>query len=125
MKKENITLGQRKQNRIFSEAIRKQIVSDIEKGRCTVTQASREIDVSRKTIYKWLDRYSRYLNRNGVLVMESKSDGYRTKELEARIKELEAALGRASFDKMFYEKLIEMANEEFDTDIKKISQTNL
>ncbi len=51
--------------------------------------------------------------------MESKSESYRTKELEARIKELEAALGRASFDKMFYEKLIDMANQEFNTDIKK------
>jgi len=46
MKKES---GQR---RIFSEQVRKQTVKDIEKGKCSVSSASRELQVSDQSIYR-------------------------------------------------------------------------
>jgi len=105
--------------RIFSESIRKQTVKDIENGRCTVLQASRELHVSDKSIYNWLARYSRYLGSNKVLVVEEKSEAYRTKELEKRIKELEAALGRKQLEMDLLNKIIELADKEYGTDLKK------
>src|SRR6185436_11630111 len=111
--------GSLRTRRIFSESIRKQTVKDIESGRCTVLQAARELQVSEQSIYNWLDRYSRYLGTNKVLVVEEKSEAYRTKELENRIKELEAALGRKQMEMDLLNKIIELANKEYRTDLKK------
>ena len=105
--------------RIFSESIRKQTVKDIENGRCTVLEASRELQVSDKSIYNWLGRYSRYLGKNKTLIVEEKSEAYRTRQLEQRIKELEAALGRKQLEMDLLNKIIELANEEYGTDLKK------
>jgi transposase len=105
--------------RRFSEEIQRQTVSDIESGKCSVTQAGRELGVSVQSIYKWIYKYSRYLVKNKVMVVENQSEGYRTKELEAKIKELEAALGRKSMENDFLEKIIDLANAELGTDLKK------
>jgi hypothetical protein len=53
------------------------------------------------------------------MVVEDKSEAYRSKELERRLKEAEAALGRKQMEIDFLNKLIEFANEEFKTDLKK------
>jgi transposase-like protein len=108
-----------RQRKIYSEEFRKKIVLDIEKGRCSVLMASREYDIPHQTIYNWLYRYSRYLHKNKVLVVEEKSEQYRRKELEQRIKDLEAALGRKQMEIDLLNKLIEVANQEYRTDLKK------
>ena len=108
-----------KPRRIFSELIKKQTVQDIERGKCTVAEASRELLVRDQTIYNWIYRYSRYLQKNKVLVVEDKSEVYRSKELERKILELEAALGRKQIEIELLNKVIELANEEYKTDLKK------
>jgi transposase-like protein len=105
--------------RIFSEQIRRQIVKDIEGGRCTVRQAAMEIQTNVQTIYRWVYRYSRYLQKNQILIVENKSEAYRSKELEARIKELEAALGRKQMEIDLLNKVIELAGQHYHTDLKK------
>lgn len=107
------------QRRTFSEAVKKQIVQDIEKGKATVLEASRETSVHQSTIYTWIYRYSRYLVKNKVMVIEDKSEGYRTKELEKRLLEAEAALGRKQMEIDFLNKIIDLANEDYKTDLKK------
>ena len=117
--KNNQTRDSLKQRRVFSEQIRKQTVKDIESGKCTVLQASRELQVSEQSIYNWIYVYSRYLSKNQVMVVEHKSEAYRSKELEQRIKELEAALGRKQLENDLLSKIIELADEEYKTDLKK------
>jgi len=107
------------QHRTFSMAIRRQTVKDIEDGKCSVLEASRELSVTVSAVYKWVHLYSRYLSKNKVMVVEDKSEAYRSKELERRLKEAEAALGRKQMEIDFLNKLIEFANEEFKTDLKK------
>jgi len=107
------------QHRTFSMAIRRQTVKDIEDGKCSVLEASRELSVTVSAVYKWVHLYSRYLSKNKVMVVEDKSEAYRSKELEKRLKEAEAALGRKQMEIDFLNKLIEFANEEFKTDLKK------
>jgi len=53
------------------------------------------------------------------MVVEDQSESYRTKELEKRLKEAEAALGRKQMEIDFLNKLIEFADEEYKIDIKK------
>ena len=109
----------KRQNRVFSEDIKKQVVKDIEKGKCTVTQATRELSVSYTSIYKWLYKYSVSLHKDRVLVVENKGEAYRSNELQKRITELEAALGRKQMEIDLLNKVIELAGKEQHVDLKK------
>lgn len=107
------------QRRVFSEAVQRSVVKDVEQGKCSVIQASHELGVCIQTIYNWIYRYSRHLIKNRVMVVEDKSEAYRSQELERRIKDLEAALGRKQMEVDLLSKIIDLANEEFKTDLKK------
>jgi transposase-like protein len=108
-----------REQRKFSEGIKKQTVRDIETGKCSVLEASRELTVSIQSVYRWVHLYSRYLTKNKIMVVEEKSEGYRSKELERRLHEMEAALGRKQMEIDFLNKIIDLANEEYRTDLKK------
>lgn len=108
-----------RQRKTFSEGIRKQTVRDIERGKCSVLEASRELRCSDKTIYNWIYRYSEYLQKNKTLVVEEKSEAYRSKELEKKIKELEAVIGRKQMEIDLLNKVIEFGDEAYRTDLKK------
>jgi len=108
-----------RQPRVFSEAIRKATVRDIEAGKCSVIQASKELGVSAQSVYRWIYRFSRHLIKNRVMVVEDKSEAYRSQDLEKRIKDLEAALGRKQIEVELLNQIIELANEEYKTDLKK------
>jgi uncharacterized coiled-coil protein SlyX len=51
--------------------------------------------------------------------VENKSEAYRTKELERRITELEAALGRKQMEVDLLNKVLEIASKEQQVDLKK------
>ena len=87
--------------RIFSDTLKRKVVQDIEKGKASVSTVVREYDVSGQTVYAWLNKYSRHLRSNKTIVMQMDSEAYKTKELETRIKDLEAALGRNSWRLIF------------------------
>ena len=108
-----------KQVRRFSEDLKKKVVKDIEKGKVSVLAASREYDVSFQTVYRWLNQYSRHLQSSKRLVLEMESEGYKTRELQKRIQELEAALGRKQLEVDFLNKMIEIGKEELGVDLKK------
>ena len=82
-------------------------------------EISVELHASEQSVYRWIYQYSRYLKKNRIMVVEDKSESYRTKELEKRLKEAEAALGRKQMEIDFLNKLIEFADEEFKIDVKK------
>jgi len=110
---------QLRHRRVFSEGVRRSIVQDIEQGKCTVSQAAKELAVSNNTIYQWIYRYSRYLIKNRIMVVEDSSEAYRSQELDKRIKDLEAALGRKQMEIDLLSKIIDLANQEYKTDLKK------
>jgi transposase len=107
------------QVRFFSEAIKKKAVEDIEGGKVTVLAVSREYGTSYQTVYRWLNKYSRHLRSSKRIVVEMESEGYRTKALEKRIQELEAAIGRKQLEIDFLNKMIEKGKEELGVDLKK------
>lgn len=112
-----------RQRRTFSEGLKRKIVKEIEQGKATIAQVCREYRVSDVSVYNWLHKYSSYLQKGAKLVVELSSEGYRSKELEQKVKELEAVVGRKQMEIDFLEKLIELANEEMAIDIKKKSST--
>ena len=103
----------------FSEGVKRQTVKDIEEGKCTVLQASRELSVSLQSVYGWVYKYSGYLRRNKILIVEEKSESYRSKQLEIKLRDAEAALGRKQMELDFLNKLIEIAGQELKMDLKK------
>ena len=108
-----------RQWKTFSEELKKKVVKDIEQSRATIAQICREYQVSDASVYNWLHKYSGYLQKGAKVVVELNSEGYRSKELEQKVKELEAVVGRKQIQIDFLEKLIEIADVELEIDIKK------
>ena len=108
-----------KPRRIFSDKLKKKIVKDIELSKVSVLGASREYAVTPKTVYRWLKKYSTHLHPSTTLVMQIDSEQYRSKELEKKVAELEAALGRKQMEIDYLNKLIEIAGQDLGTDLKK------
>jgi transposase-like protein len=118
MSKANVKLSL-KPNRIFSDQLKKKIVKDIEQGKVSVLGVSREYQVSTVSVYRWLNKFSAHLHLSTTLVMQMDSEQYRSKELEKKVAELEAALGRKQMEIDYLNKLIEIASQDLGTDLKK------
>ncbi len=108
-----------KQVRRFSLQVKQSTVKDIEKGVYTVLEASRDLQVKAQTIYNWVYKYSSYIRKNKVLIVEDKSEASKTLALENRLKEVEAALGRKQMELDLLNKMIELAGDELKMDLKK------
>lgn len=108
-----------RQRRTFSEELKRKVVKEIEQSRATIAQVCREYQVNAASVYNWLHKYSTYLQKGAKLVVELNSEGYRSKELEKKVKDLEAVVGRKQMEIDFLDKLIELANGELAIDIKK------
>ena len=109
--------------RIFSEEFKKARIKDYESGKFTVNELSRLFDIQGAVIYRWIYKYSVY-NKKSVKVVEmSESSTKKLKELELRIKELEQVVGQKQLKIDYLEKMIDLAKEELNIDIKKNSDT--
>lgn len=106
-------------NRYFSESFKRKKVREIEKNISTVLEVSREYEVSTTAVYKWLNKYSRNRKRGVKQVIELMSDTRKLQDLKARIRELEQMLGQKQFEIEFKDKMIDIAEEMYDIDIKK------
>lgn len=114
------TKKQLKQVRHFSVEFRKHIVKQIETGHFTVSQAQRELGMkSPSTIYNWIYKYSRYLQKGAIMVVEKDSEQKKNEQLRSENKDLQAALGRKQMEIDALKKLIELASKELDVDLKK------
>lgn len=111
-------VGIQRERRYFSEAARKAIVKEIEEG-LSKAEASRKYEVSQSAIYKWIVKYSTRYQSMLVKVVEHASDSNKVKKLEAELQQAYAMLGRAKAESMFLQTVIEMADEEMGTDLKK------
>lgn len=105
--------------RVFSDALKKKIVKDIERGKVNVLGASKEYAVSAESVYRWLKKFSAILHPTTTIVMQIDSEQYRSKDLEKQVAALEAALGRKQMEIDFLNKLIEIADQDLGTDLKK------
>lgn len=108
----------RKQRR-YSTEFKQQLVLDFESGKYSVLQLERLHGVSNALIYRWIYKYSTF-NQKGYRVVESnKSSKNKVEDLERRIKDLEAALGRKQIMIDYLEEMIAVAKDELNYDIKK------
>lgn len=108
-----------RQNRYFSEDIKKKLVKDLERNFCSVSDVCKNYQVSRTSVYRWIFKYSLMAKKEHKQVIESKSDIQKIKMLEERIKELERVVGQKQLLIEFKDKMIEIAEATYGVDIKK------
>lgn len=109
--------------RKFSEDFKKSIVNEFESGKFSVPQLERLHNLSNSLIYNWIYKYS-VSNEKGQRIVEMKdSSTEKLKALEQKIKDLERTVGQKQIMIDYLEKMIDIANEELNIDIKKNSNT--
>ena len=112
-----------KKRRTYSEEFKRLIVKDFESGKFSVLELSRLHLLGKNVIYRWIYKYSP-LNDQGQRIVEmSKSSTQKLKDLEKKIKDLEQIVGQKQIKIDYLEKMIDIAKDELDIDIKKNSDT--
>jgi transposase len=105
--------------RRFSEAFKREKVTEIEEKRITVLQLSRIYEVSQTAIYKWIRKYSKYGGKRERVIVEKESESFRTYQLQRKVAELERLLGQKEVELSYLEKVIAVGNELLGDDLKK------
>ena len=109
--------------RVFSEEFKKAWIKEYESGKFTVNEIGRLFGIQKPVIYRLIYKHSAY-NKKSVKVVEmNESSTKKLKDFELRIKELEQIVGQKQLKIDYLEKMIELAKEEFNIDIKKNSDT--
>jgi transposase-like protein len=110
--------------RRYSEEFKRQLVKEYEDGKYSVCQLEALHGISNASIYSWIYKFSTF-NEKGYRIVEHKSSSKKKlSELETKIKELEAALGRKQIMIDYLETMMEVAKDELNVDIKKTSALN-
>ena len=108
-----------RQVRIFSSEFKEKKVRELEQDLVSVLDICKTYDVSRTSVYRWIYIYSTMAKQEERQIVESKSDTKKIQLLEERIKELERAVGQKQMMIDIKDKMIEIAEDTYDTDIKK------
>ena len=109
----------RKEQRYFSEEARKSIVLEIDNG-LSKAEASRKYKVSKSSVFTWVQKYSANYSASLITIVEHQSDSLKNKALETELSKVYESLGRTQTENMLLQKIIELASEHFEIDLKKI-----
>ena len=105
--------------RYFGEKFKKDIVRKIEQNEFSVSEVSNLYDVSKTSVYNWVYQYSKLYQKGYVQIIEPMSSSKKLKDLQLRIKALEQIVGQKQIKLEYLEKLIEIAEKDYDIDIVK------
>lgn len=109
-----------RQRRSFSTTFKKQKVKELELGITRPCELHREYEVSYSSIYKWIDKFGIMKGKKPEkLIVETQSDTIKLIELKKRVADLERVVGQKQILLDFKSKMIELAEEYYDIDIKK------
>jgi transposase-like protein len=119
----NANLKEIRKRRVYSVDFKREIVNFYESGKYSVMQLERLYGVHNVTIYNWIYKFSTF-NEKGIRVVEMKDSNIdKLKQLELKVKELEQAVGQKQIKIDYLEKIIDIAKDELNIDIKKNSNT--
>ena len=109
--------------RVYSVEFKKEIVSLFESGEFSALQLEKLYGVKNSNIYRWIYKFSTF-NEKGCRVVEKiESSSSKLKELEQKVKQLEQIVGKKQIMIDYLEKLIDVAKDELQIDIKKNCST--
>jgi transposase-like protein len=113
-----------RRRRTFSTSFKKEKVRKIELGLVKISELCKLYEVSATAIYKWINLYGTQ-KQPERLVMQTASDEKALLELKAKLAELERLLGQKQIEIEFYKKMVDVAEDHYDIDIKKNFSTQL
>jgi transposase-like protein len=105
--------------RYFSVDFKKKRVQELENNLISVSDICKTYKVSRTSVYRWIYKFSNMTKKQVRQVVEAKSDTKKIQFLEDRIKELERIVGKKQILIDFQDKMIEIAEQTYQVDIKK------
>lgn len=112
-----------RKRKIYSEQIKRKVVDDFRSGRHTALELSDLYHCHPQTIYNWIYKYSPGDSPQINVVEMSQSTDQKVKDLQAKIADLERMVGQKQIKVDFLEKMIELAESEYDLDLKKNSSS--
>ena len=80
--------------RHFSLNFKKEKVREIELGRLTVLEVSKQYEVSTVNVYRWMSKFGTMKKKKERIVVESQSDAQQLLALKKRVAELERLVGQ-------------------------------
>ena len=110
--------------RQFTDDFKRTLIKEYESGHYTISELSILYSITRTVIYRWIHRYSTYNNKRAIIVEMKDSSKKKVQQLSKRIKELERIVGQKQIKIDLLEKIIEIAEQEYQLDIKKNSSTS-
>jgi len=106
--------------RTFSEEFKRKKVREIELKITTIAEVSKAYEVRYNNVRKWVCKYGNQKNEKGVkVIVECESDSRKNIELQAKVAELERIIGQKQVLLDFKDKMIDLAEEMYQIDIKK------
>ena len=125
---ENTNYVKRSQ-RDYSMSLKLQIVSEIERGSLSITQARKKYGIqARSTVVQWLRKFGNFDWENQISLNMQKTPEQKIMELEAKVKLLEkqkSFLEQQTYiaDKkaIIFDMMIDIAEQEYKIDIRKNS----
>ena len=115
---EKLTLQERR-IRNFSEDFKRKKVNELERNLITVSELSREYQVSKTSVHRWIYLYSAMRKKGVKQVVEARSDSRKLLQMKEEIKELQRIIGEKQVLLDFKDKMIELAEGEYGVEIKK------
>jgi transposase-like protein len=111
--------------RYFSEDFKKQKVNEIITRKITIREVSAIYDIAPKVLYDWLHKFSPEHQKQTKIVVEMQTEAEKTMFYKERVAELERLVGQKQIEIEFLTKMIELASEELQVDLKKNYSTKL
>ncbi len=111
----------KRERRYFSEEFRRARVKEYEEGQASVSEICRVYQVSDTAVYKWIRKYSAHYQKSIVKIVEEKSEAKKRLALEKKVEQLERLIGQQQVQIRYYEKLMELAQEQYNVDFEKNS----
>ena len=103
----------------YSVAFRRQIVAEYEAG-SSITDLKKKYGIGGETTIKhWIEKYAHSSLRHQIVRIQRPEEADRIRELEARVRELEQALGKVTLEKLALESTLEVLQELTEVDAKK------
>jgi transposase len=107
-----------RRTRTFSEEFKRKKVQEITSRLTRIGEVCKEYQVTAAAVYKWIYRYSS-MKKKERLIVESESDTKKIEALRMKIADLERTLGQKQIQIEFLSKMIDIAEESYQVDIKK------
>jgi len=104
----------------YSISFQRKVVKEIEEEGLFMEEAKRRYGIKgSETVQKWVRKFGNNDLLNRVVRIETMEEKDRIKQLEQEIKKLKLALADSMLEKRCLEVLIDEANKEYKTDLKK------